>query len=524
MGRPLPASHFDLRIRFLVMKKRRRRDQQKRSLTQIDTVAGPRKTGTVVTTPPREDSRPLNSIGILVIAICTIIIYWQTIPVPPLDYEDPFYLVHSPYVRINAPLSRLGSVWDEPYFANFHPVTTTTWLLDRTLADKTKVFDARPFRMAHLLYAMLGASLLIALYRRLGIPAMLAMLGALLYAVHPVHAEVVAWLSARKDLVSLIFILLSVLAWLRARDSETPNQWRIWHGLTILLALLAVLSKPVAVIVPALFVAYEFCSEPHVRIWRWRWSGRQDHPLLTRVILLTTIFLFTGIASALIFRRLLERDPMHGGWLIYVLLVLLLAMFGLAPSKLELAEFREGRSPGMRSIAPPFFVLSMVFGAGTAWTFWAQEQVGAIKGGLTLLPTLNLTSEVMLAYATKTLVPAFLSASYSWNSYPNVSVKGLVGAVLVGAGLWIALHLSGSQDRNRRLIAFGIFWYLVALIPVSNLVPTSTQMADRYLFVPTVGAILALLSAAGAYLSFSRRSQWPVITAFILLIVLYIGW
>ncbi len=58
-------------------------------------------------------------------------------------------------------------------------------------------------------------------------------------------------------------------------------------------------------------------------------------------------------------------------------------------------------------------------GAGSAWKFWAQEHVGAIKSGLTLLPTLNLTFDVILAYAGQTLVPAYMSASYTWSDYPT---------------------------------------------------------------------------------------------------------
>src|SRR5580698_10760549 len=261
------------------MKRKQRRDHKVRPL-KTDVRADPIKGAAAMPSWPGEQSRQLTAVGVFLVAFCITIIYWQTVPVPPIDYEDSFYLVHSPYIRVNAPFSVLGSVWEEPYFANFHPVTTTSWLLDRAVADKNKSFDALPFRITHLFYAALGASLLIASYRRLGIPAVLAVCGALLYAVHPVHTEVDAWLSARKDLISLIFIVLSFLAWLRARDSETPNQWRFWHGLTVVLALLGVLSKPVAVIVPALFVAYELCSAPHVGITHWRWSTRQDHPLL----------------------------------------------------------------------------------------------------------------------------------------------------------------------------------------------------------------------------------------------------
>jgi tetratricopeptide (TPR) repeat protein len=470
-----------------------------------------------------ERFRYVAVIGVVLITLCTVIIYWQTVRVPPIDYEDPVYLVHSPYVHVNSAFSRLGAVWNEPYFANFHPVTTTTWLIDRMLADGSKAFDAVPFRLTQLVYAAIGASLLMVLYRRLGIPAILAALGAVLYAVHPIHTEVVAWLSARKDLVSLVFIVGSVLAWLWALGAATPNQWRLRHALTILLSLLAVLSKPVAVIIPALFVAYEFCSRPHVGIISWRWAQRHDFLLVTRTIAMTVTFLVIGGASTVVFRILLAKDQMHGGWLIFLPIGLLLLMATMAPSTPELGRFRESRIVGIRVVSPPLIVLSVVSGAGSAWTFWAQQQAGAIKGGLTLLPTLNLTFDATLAYVGKTLVPAHMSASYTWSAYPYVSVRGLLGAGLAFATVWTGMRLAGSPDCNRRLIAFGIFWYLIALIPVSNLVPTSTKMADRYLFVPTVGAILVLCALATIVCKL-RRSQIALCAGFMLVITLYTAW
>jgi hypothetical protein len=473
---------------------------------------------------PGERSRCLWLIGLPLIAVCTVIIYGQTVQVPPIDYEDPFYLVHSPYVRVSASFSRLAAVWTEPYFANFHPVTTTTWLVDRALADKSKPFDGLPFRITHMFYAVIGASLLIPLYHRLGIPAILAVLGALMFAVHPIHTEVVAWLSARKDLVSLIFIVLSFLAWLWALAASTVGQWRLRHTLTVLSVLLAVLSKPIAVILPALFVAYEFCSGPHAAITNWRWMERHRHPVLTRVLALTAIFLVVGGVSMTIFRTLLARDPMHGGWLIFLPIGLLLLMLAVTPSTEKLAAFRDGSTAGMRVLGPPFVILSVVFGAGSAWTFWAQQQVGAIKGGLALLPTLNLTFDAMLAYAGKALAPAYMSASYTWSEYPYISVKGLLGAALVCAVVSTGMRLAGSPDRNRRLVAFGLFWYLIALIPVSNLIPTSTKMADRYLFVPTVGVILGLLALAAGLFPNLRRKQVALCATLMLVLALYTAW
>ena len=52
-------------------------------------------------------------------------------------------------------------------------------------------------------------------------------------------------------------------------------------------------------------------------------------------------------------------------------------------------------------------------------------------------------------------------------------------------------------------MAYGIFWFFIALVPVSNLIPTSTKMADRYLFLPTIGSLLVML--AGFSWLVSRR-------------------
>jgi len=286
---------------------------------------------------PAERFRYLWVAGVVVIALCTAVVYGQTVRVPPIGYEDPFYLVHSPYVRVNPAFSRLDAVWTEPYFANFHPVTTTTWLIDRGLSDQRQPFDGTPFRITQLLYAVLGASLLIGLYRRLGVPAVLAVFGAVVYAVHPIHTEVVAWLSARKDLVSLIFMVWSFLAWLWAIEASTASQWRLRHALTVFLVLLAVLSKPIAVILPALFIAYEFCSAPHAPIAGWRWTKRDSHPLVTRVLALTAILLLAGGLSTTIFGAELARDAMHGGWLIFVPVGLSLLVLAVAPSARDLA-------------------------------------------------------------------------------------------------------------------------------------------------------------------------------------------
>ena len=203
------------------MKRKRRRKFREERAIELTKTFKPAEKNAGVSRWPGAEWRFATVIGIALIVAFTLGIYVQTVRVPPIDYEDSYYLLHNPYVNLTSAFARLGAVWNEPYFANFHPVTTTTWLVDRALADKRVPFDGLPFRITQLLYSVIATSLLIPLYRRLGIPAILAVLGAVVYAVHPIHTEVVAWLSARKDLMSLIFIALSCLSWLWARVAET---------------------------------------------------------------------------------------------------------------------------------------------------------------------------------------------------------------------------------------------------------------------------------------------------------------
>jgi hypothetical protein len=456
--------------------------------------------------------------GAFLIALITLIIYGQTLSVPTIQYEDTFYLVRNPYVNVPDPAARVAAVWTEPYFANFHPVTTTTWLVDRVFADQRREFDARPFRIAHLVYAAAGAALVMLLFRSLGLPPVLAVAGGGLFAAHPIHVEVVAWLSARKDLIVLITAVSSCICYLRARESRTTAAWRLWHVLAILLNLLAVLSKPVAVVLTPLFIAYEFCAErPSEK------TGRM-HATVARTLWASALFVAAGGGLFLAFRSILAISPSGGGALMLVPLGLAAALIVVSPGPEELERFRRGRDAGARVIGPPILAHSAAFAAGAAWTVWAQSAAGAIKGGLTLLPTLNLTFDAMLSYVGKAHVPAGMSASYVWPAYPYLSARGVLGALAVTALAAGAIRLANSPDRWLRLVAYGTFWFLIALVPVSNLIPTSTKMADRYLLLPTIGSILATLAAIAWLVSKRRATATVALAALAVVLLGYTAW
>jgi protein O-mannosyl-transferase len=100
--------------------------------------------------------------------------------------------------------------------------------------------------------------------------------------------------------------------------------------------------------------------------------------------------------------------------------------------------------------------------------------------------------------------PARLQADYGAG---DIHLPGRIGAgELVGVALILAAAALIWMARTRvPAVSFGLAWCVVALLPVSNLVPTGILLAERTLFLPSVGFVIAV-AGAGEWLA--TRSRW----------------
>ena len=141
----------------------------------------------------------------------------------------------------------------------------------------------------------------------------MGLFGALLFAAHPVHVEAVTWLAARKEVLQGFFFFLAFYLYLTGKEKE-GRQRTILFVLVLLSILLATLSKPSAIVFPAVLVVYEMA----LRRNQWIDFIKKHWIFFSLSTIISILFAFV------LFRVMLHAGgikPYHGGTFFNNLLV-----------------------------------------------------------------------------------------------------------------------------------------------------------------------------------------------------------
>lgn len=194
----------------------------------------------------------MRHLPLLLVLIVTILVFGQVVSHDYLSWDDDVFLYQNPHTQPPT-LASLKAYWTAPYAHLYSPVTYSAWwLLARTFGASgpggawivpPMVYHAASL-LAHLLAVTMAYLLLVLLVRN----RWAAGVGALLFAIHPLQVEAVAWASELKDLLSGLFGLLAVLLYVLSR-----RRGRVGLYLAATMAyVLAILSKPNLVALPLL--------------------------------------------------------------------------------------------------------------------------------------------------------------------------------------------------------------------------------------------------------------------------------
>src|SRR5208283_2316623 len=130
-------------------------------------------------------------------------------------WDDDDHLTANP--AMTAPHG-LKMIWSSLATSRYYPLTLTTFWVQRQLWE----LDPLPYHMVNIALHALSGFLIFLVLRRLRVPA--AWLAAMLWVLHPVNVESVAWITELKNTQSGVFFFLSILCFLRF-EADRKHGW-----------------------------------------------------------------------------------------------------------------------------------------------------------------------------------------------------------------------------------------------------------------------------------------------------------
>jgi tetratricopeptide (TPR) repeat protein len=376
----------------------------------------------------------------LLLALITLLVYLPAARDGFVNYDDQDYVTENSVVQKGLTWTGIKWAFTTSHASNWHPLT---WLSH--MAD-CELFGLNPgaHHLINVLFHTTNAVLLLLLLFRLTGALWPSAFVAALFAWHPLHVESVAWISERKDVLSMFFALLTLLAYVKAVTSDRCQVTRTnpalsrftfhvsrFYWLALFFFVLGLMSKPMLVTLP--FVMLLLDCWPLQRLSTLNPSARQStaktaQPSTCQHLVLEKwpFFLLAAVSCAVTFLVQSQRS-------------------GDAVASLELIPLHYRFCNALTSYG--LYLLKMVWPVGLAVFYPLPDR-------LTWL----------LMTATASAVVLVIISSFVWRA-----------------------------GRAHAYLPVGWLWFLGTLVPVIGLVQVgSAALADRYTYIPSIGVFIAV--------------------------------
>ncbi len=180
------------------------------------------------------------------LAAVTVAAYWGVWTCGFVNFDDQVYVFENPHVTTGLSLANLQWALTTGEGANWHPLTWLSLMLDASLFGP----GPRGFHAVNLGWHVANVLLLFGVLRQFTGAMWRSACVAGLFAIHPVHVESVAWISERKDVLSVFFGLLALSAY----GAFVRTGCRRWYVGSILSFGSSLLAKPMLVTLPCLLL------------------------------------------------------------------------------------------------------------------------------------------------------------------------------------------------------------------------------------------------------------------------------
>ena len=188
------------------------------------------------------------------ISICILIAYFGAFTNDFVGWDDNAYV----YENQDVLKQNWGRLLRAIYEANYHPLTMLTLGINAMISKKAIIFI-----LTNVFIHVLNSILVFIFIKKLTKGKLnLAFFTALIFAIHPMHVESVAWVSERKDVLYAFFFLLSSVYYIKYIDEQSKK----YLSISLFMFLLSCLSKGMAVVLPFVLILIDYWYFGEIKI------------------------------------------------------------------------------------------------------------------------------------------------------------------------------------------------------------------------------------------------------------------
>ena len=230
----------------------------------------------------------------LALAAITFAVFGQTLRHEFVDFDDDWYVYENPMVARGLTLKGIVWAFTGIHAYNWHPLTWLSHELD------CQLYGLHPWGH-HLTSVLLHTATVIALFlvlRQMTGALWRSAFVAAVFAIHPLRVESVAWVTERKDVLSGLFFMLTIGAYVR----YARRPWSLArYGLVVLLFAMGLMSKPMLVTLPLVLLLLDY------------WPLQRVEPRKLSGLVLEKLPLLALSAASCVVTLLAQNAAIHWG-------------------------------------------------------------------------------------------------------------------------------------------------------------------------------------------------------------------
>lgn len=194
--------------------------------------------------------KKIQTLLLILLAYITVFAFYPAITADFVNLDDFVMVTENPDIT-SLSFSNIKHIFSSFQYKLYHPVVTLSYAIEYCFFK----LDPYIYHLDNILLHIVNTLLLFFIIKRLSKSFFVAYLVAALFAVHPVHVEAVAWITARKDTLYSFFFLLSILCYIKTYDGKHKTSLFM---LSLISFILSCLSKPAAVTLPVVLILIDF--------------------------------------------------------------------------------------------------------------------------------------------------------------------------------------------------------------------------------------------------------------------------